>query len=167
MDRSPSAGIETLWSPNVDERPAPVITAVVIHATVIPTLDGVVRRFLDPNTRVSAHYVIDKTGRIVQMAPIEKRAWHAGRSALDGERHVNDFSVGIELVNRNDGIDPYPQAQLEAAAAVIRRLRERHAIPDCRIVSHAEVALPAGRKNDPLGLDLDRLRGLCGGDRVR
>ncbi len=162
VHRHPPLLIEVVPSPNFSERPAPVVNAVVIHSTVIPTLDDTVVHFLDPKSRVSAHYVIDRDGRVVQMVPDEKRAWHAGTSSLGGERNVNGYSVGIELVNLNDGADPYPDAQLEAAAAVIRRLRERYRIPDERIVSHAAIALPAGRKNDPAGLDLDRIRRLCG-----
>lgn len=156
--------MEFIASPNCDERPSPVVSAVVIHATVLPTLEEVVQHFLDPRTRVSAHYVVDRNGRVVQMAPVEQRAWHAGVSELDGVAHVNDFSIGIELVNRNDGADPYPEPQIEATAALVRKLRERYAIPLRRIVTHAEVARPRGRKSDPAGLDLERIRRLCGGE---
>lgn len=156
--------IEFIASPNCDQRPSPEISAVVIHATVLPTLEAVVRHFLDPRSRVSAHYVVDRNGRIVQMVRVEERAWHAGVSELDGIAHVNDFSVGIELVNLNDGADPYPERQIEATAALVRKLRERHPITLQRIVAHAEVARPPGRKNDPAGLDLGRIRRLCGGE---
>jgi N-acetylmuramoyl-L-alanine amidase/AmpD protein len=150
-------------SPNCDDRPpdAPPISSVVLHATVEPTTEGTIHIFLDPARKVSAHFVVGRDGRIVQMVPVEKRAWHAGVSVLDGVPGVNDYSVGIELVNRNDGKDPYPEAQLQAVAGILRLLRSRYSIPDARIVSHAQIALPPGRKSDPLGLDLDKVRALA------
>jgi N-acetyl-anhydromuramyl-L-alanine amidase AmpD len=144
----------TIFSPNYDDRSnfAP-IDCVVIHSTVEPTTLGTVNIFLNPASGVSAHFVVGKDGQVIQMVPVEKRAWHAGASELEGRTSVNDFSIGIEMVNRNDGIDPYPEAQIQAVAGIIRFVRSRYAIPDSRIVSHAQVARPAGRKSDPRGFD--------------
>lgn len=50
-------------------------------------------------SKASAHYVIDRDGSVVQMVMDENRAWHAGVSSLNGIKNVNDFSIGIELVN--------------------------------------------------------------------
>ncbi|MDE2126607.1 MAG: N-acetylmuramoyl-L-alanine amidase [Armatimonadetes bacterium] len=141
-------------SPNYDNRPAnTVINCVVLHATVLTSLNETVAAFEDPDRKVSAHFVVDKDGTVVQMVPVERRAWHAGVSVLDGVPRVNDYSVGIEMVNRNDGKDPYPPAQVAAVAGIIRLLRSRYTIPDSRIVSHAAIALPPGRKTDPAGFD--------------
>ncbi len=149
-------------SPNCDDRPPGVgVSCVVMHSTVEDTLAGTEQIFLTPAKKVSAHFVVDRDGHVVQMVPIEKRAWHAGVSVLDGVSHVNDYSVGIEMVNLNDGIDPYTDAQYEAVAGIIRFLRSRYNIPDSRIVSHAMIALPPGRKSDPLGFDFHRLYALA------
>jgi len=99
----------------------------------------------------------------VQMVAVSRRAWHAGRSALEGVPNVNHFSVGIEMVNRGDGLDPYPPAQIRAAARIVRVLRRHARIPDRRIVRHADVARPVGRKVDPLGFDIRAFRRLCRG----
>ncbi len=149
-------------SPNCDERPpGSTINCIVLHSTVEATTEGTMGIFLDPAKKVSAHFVVGKDGRVVQMVPIEKRAWHAGASVLDGVGRVNDYSFGIEMVNLNDGRDPYPQAQLDAVAGLIRFIRCRYPIPDDRIVSHAQIALPAGRKSDPAGFNFDRIRALA------
>lgn len=149
-------------SPNCDERPqGSQISCIVLHATAIPTLDKTVAWFLDPHSRVSSHFVIDKDGRVVQVVPLDKRAWHAGVAEFHGRSDVNDFSVGIELVNRNDGNDPYPDAQVRSAAEVVRFVRGRYPVPLESIVSHAQIARPAGRKTDPGGLDLARIVSLC------
>jgi N-acetylmuramoyl-L-alanine amidase len=147
-------------SPHFEERPAgAVIDAVVIHATTINTLEETIAYFLDPSAEVSTHYVVDRDGTVVQLVPVEKRAWHAGQSMLNGVARVNDFSVGIELVNMNDG-EEFPEAQYQATAGIIRLLRSRYQIPDERIVSHAAVAIPPGRKSDPKGFDFQKLKAM-------
>jgi N-acetylmuramoyl-L-alanine amidase len=147
-----------LASPHFEERPPGVtIDAVIVHATTISSLEESVSYFLEPTTEVSAHFVVDRDGAVVQLVPIEKRAWHAGKSILNGRERVNDFSVGIEMVNMNNG-EEFPEVQYEAVAGIIRLLRSRYQIPDERIVSHAEVATPPGRKTDPRGFDLVKLR---------
>ncbi len=141
-----------------DRPPGMTVDTVVLHATTFGSMEESVAFFLAPTTEVSTHFVVGRDGAVVQLVPVEKRAWHAGKSRLQGVEHVNDFSVGIELVNRNDGVEPYPEVQVQAAAGIVRLLRSRYAIPDDRIVSHAEVATPPGRKTDPIGLDLSRFR---------
>ena len=149
-------------SPNIDDRPAgTTIDCIVLHATVEPTLEGTRKIFLDPVRKVSAHFVVGKEGEVLQMVPVEKRAWHAGKSLLEGKEHVNDFSVGVEIVNLNDGKQPFTDAQYEAVAGIVRFVRSKFPVPDQRIVSHAQIALPVGRKSDPLGLDFDRVRMLA------
>jgi N-acetylmuramoyl-L-alanine amidase len=151
-------GVPFIPSPNQNARPpGTVVTAIVVHATVGPTLQGNINWFLTPRSQVSAHYLVAQDGTIVQMVEDTARAWHAGVSELEGVRGVNDFSVGIEIVNRNDGIDPYTDAQYASVAAIIRHVREQYWVPDSRIVSHETVARPAGRKNDPKGFDFQRL----------
>ena len=146
-------------SPNFDDRPSgATVDCLVIHATVEPTTEGTMDIFLTPSRKVSAHFVVGRDGRVVEMVPVEKRAWHAGNSVFDGATAVNNFSVGIEMVNLNDGKEPYPVEQTEAVAGIIRLLRTKYDIPDSRIVSHAQVALPAGRKNDPVGFDFQKLK---------
>ena len=146
-------------SPNFDDRPSgATVDCLVIHATVEPTTEGTMDIFLTPSRKVSAHFVVGRDGRVVQMVPVEKRAWHAGNSQFDGASAVNNFSVGIEMVNLNNGKDPYPVEQMEAVAGIVRLLRSRYGIPDKRIVSHAQIALPAGRKNDPVGFDFEKLK---------
>jgi N-acetylmuramoyl-L-alanine amidase len=149
-------------SPNCDNRPAgATVNCLVLHSTVEPTTEGTMGIFLSTVRRVSAHFVVGRDGRVVQMVPIERRAWHAGPSVLDGVPGLNDYSVGIEMVNLNDGKDPYTDAQVHAVAGILRFLRSRYVIPDSRVVSHASIALPAGRKSDPLGFDFARVCALA------
>ncbi len=141
-------------SPHFDNRPdGTVIDTIVLHATVLNTLEEVIKRFQDPGYRVSAHYTIDRDGTVVQHVKEAKRAWHAGPSRMpEGREVVNDFSIGIELVNRNNGWDPYPDEQVDALNKLISEILNRH--PIRHIVTHAQIAQPQGRKSDPLGFDM-------------
>ena len=145
---------------NFDERPAGVtIDTVVLHATVLNTLDQVIKRFADPQSKVSSHYTIDRNGTIASHVPEDRRAWHAGRSKMkDGRGAVNDFSIGIELVNLNDGTDPFPERQIEAMRDLLKTIIARH--PIRHIVPHYECADPPGRKSDPIGFDVAWIKGL-------
>jgi len=164
-DRS-SLEFESHPSPNFDERPDGVaVDTIVIHATALASLDQVIRHFADPVSKVSSHYTIDKNGTIVCHVSEDKRAWHAGQSKMkDGRTEVNDFSVGIELVNLNDGFDPFPEFQIESLRALIKSVLIRHSIKN--IVAHYECADPPGRKSDPVGFDRtwfnDLLEPYCG-----
>lgn len=145
--------MRAVWSPHCDPRPDPCrIDAIVIHDTETPGVTRaatIVNHFLNPRSEVSAHYVIGKAGEIVQCVPDELRAWHAGPSHMDGRTHVNDFSIGIELVNAQTGRDPFTDAQYESLVALTAALIEAHDIPLERIVGHKDVTDYPAVKRDP------------------
>ena len=85
-------------------------------------------------------------------------AWHAGHSEWRGETAVNSISIGIENVNKNDGKDPYPEAQREALLSLVVSICEIHRINAEDVVGHKEIAVPAGRKDDPAGFALETFR---------
>lgn len=47
----------------------------------------------------SAHVVIGRDGKITQMVPFDRVAWHAGKSRWEGIVGLNAYSLGIELDN--------------------------------------------------------------------
>ena len=152
-------GIRWVGSPNFNNRRRPDdITALVIHATANSSLERVVEWFNNPNAQVSAHYSIGKDGQITQHVQDMHRAWHAGRSTWKGRTGCNDYTIGIELVNLNDGADPYPEAQHQANLALCAYLADKYNINPDDIMGHLDIAVPPGRKSDPRGYDLNRLR---------
>ncbi len=154
--------MKLVWiqSPNFDSRPEGVVVdTVVIHSTVIPTLEKTTEAFQRPASKVSAHYSIGKDGSIVQNVSTFDRAWQAGVSTDHfGRSNVNHFSVGIELVNLNDSKDPYPQAQIDALHAILVVLKRR--FPIKQLTSHEYIAKPYGRKNDPTIFPWEKLKDL-------
>ncbi len=137
-------------SPNHGERRegrAP--DAIVLHYTGMPSGQSALDRLCDPAAEVSSHYLVFEDGRVLQLVPEARRAWHAGASRWGADTDLNSCSIGIEIVNPgHDGaLPPYPQAQIEAVAALCCDIIARHAIAPERILAHSDIA--PGRKRDP------------------
>lgn len=155
--------IQQASTPNQDARPAGCkVDAIVVHDTKSPgvtTAAAIARWFARPDARVSAHYVIGKAGEVVQCVPDRARAWHAGPSQLAGRRRVNDFSVGIELVNDETHHDPFTAAQYRSLALLTADLMTRYQIPQERIVGHRDVTdYPLERQDPANNFDWARYR---------
>lgn len=146
-------------SPNHNARPPGVrIDTVVIHYTGMATAEAALARLCDPEAEVSAHYTIDEEGRCYKHVEEARRAWHAGVSAWRGRQNVNDFSIGIELVNPGHGPDyhPFTEPQMQRLIRLLREIYGRHPIDPANVVGHEHVA--PGRKRDPGELfDWERL----------
>jgi N-acetylmuramoyl-L-alanine amidase len=135
-------------SPNFDDRALPV-TMLVLHYTGMPDAASAIQWMANPQSKVSAHYVVMEDGQIVHMVDEAKRAWHAGRSHWRGIDDVNSTSIGIEIVNPGHewGYRPFPDAQIDALIPLVHDIVERHHISRGNVVGHSDVA-PA-RKQDP------------------
>ena len=148
-------------SPHVDQRPPDTrIRLVVIHNISLPAghFGGtdIIRLFqgqLDCNAhpdyallrglRVSAHFLIRRSGELIQFASCLNRAWHSGVSSWDGWQKCNDFSIGIEL----EGTDhqAFEDMQYLQLNALLEAIRQHW--PDIALAGHSDVA--PGRKTDP------------------
>lgn len=154
-------GGERALSPNQEARPAgTAVSLVVIHGISLPPgvfgggwVGAFFRNGLPASAhpyfaaiagqRVSAHFFVFRSGRTVQFVGCDYRAWHAGRSAWQGQEHCNDFSVGIELEGCDD--TPYAAAQYDALTELIAALIQRY--PIVALAGHCHIA--PGRKTDP------------------
>ena len=148
-------------SENCDARPAgAAITLLVIHNISLPPRefggDGIAHLFTNAldyaahpyyrtlaGIRVSAHFLIRRSGELLQFVPCIRRAWHAGDSLWRGHKRCNDFSIGIELEGTDDL--PYTEVQYSVLAQLTRGLRSAYPIAD--IAGHCDIA--PGRKTDP------------------
>ncbi len=139
-------------SPNQSSRGGADISMIVLHSTV-GSYAASLAWLCNPSSRVSTHYLIRKDGYIAQLVPDDRAAWHAGASKwFDmGSAAIRDQSVGIELENSNNGIDPYPQAQMDALLALSKDLVARYQIVPDMVTRHLDIAVPNGRKTDPAG----------------
>ena len=138
------AGIPTEWlpSPNFNERKP---NFVIIHHTSDATVDEALRSLTNPLREVSAHYLIGRDGRIIQLVDERARAWHAGESKWGADTDLNSASLGIEL--DNNGHEPFPDAQISALLRLLADIEARYHIPAANFLGHADIA--PGRKVDP------------------
>lgn len=112
--------------------------------------------------RVSAHFFVRRSGEVVQFAPTEARAWHAGVSRWRGRDNCNDWSIGIEL----EGLEGlrFGARQYRVLKLLLRDILAAHPVDD--IVGHEHVA--PGRKTDPgAGFDWARVARALRGSPVR
>ena len=166
-------GVQVCPSPNFNERPAGEVSLLVIHNISLPPAQfatGKVQEFFQnrldvtehpyfagiADLRVSAHFLIERDGKVTQFVSCLERAWHAGVSIFDGRETCNDFSVGIELEGTDDL--PFTDAQYQALTVLTRQLQRAFpAITGARICGHSDIA--PGRKTDPgPAFDWPRLR---------
>ena len=135
-------------SPNFNDRLLP-IGMVVLHYTGMTSGAAAIDWLANPQSGVSAHYVVAEDGQVLQMVDESKRAWHAGRSWWRGVTDVNSASIGIEIVNPGHefGYVPFPAAQMEAVHALVAEITTRHAILPANVVGHSDIA--PTRKEDP------------------
>ncbi len=155
------SGVRRIASPNFDGRPPRMpVTLLVIHGISLPPSEfggpGVCQLFTNTldwaahpyyaqlqGVKVSSHFLINRTGNIVQFVSCQRRAWHAGASEWQGRSRCNDFSIGIEL----EGSDfvAYEPRQYHALARLTRLLKRYY--PIRHIAGHSDIA--PGRKTDP------------------
>lgn len=102
-------GVKQVYTPNHGNKINPKF--IVMHYTAGWTAQGAIDTLKNPNSKASAHVVIDYDGTITQMVPFDVKAWHAGPSRYNGYSGLNEHSIGIEIVNigwlRKIGTDLY------------------------------------------------------------
>jgi N-acetyl-anhydromuramoyl-L-alanine amidase len=153
-------------SPNFDARPedAQVDLLVVHHISLPPghfsgtaiedfflnRLDHDAHPYYAPlrGVNVSAHFLIRRSGEVVQFVSTLSRAWHAGASShTDAAGRVrsrcNDFSIGIEL--EGDSEHAFTSRQYRQLASLTRALARQFELR--YLAGHSDIA--PGRKTDP------------------
>ncbi|WP_341782100.1 1,6-anhydro-N-acetylmuramyl-L-alanine amidase AmpD [Ectopseudomonas mendocina] len=156
-------GVHHCPSPNFNARPTGEISLLVVHNISLPPGQfgtGKVLEFFQnrlpthehpffaeiATLQVSAHFFIERDGRVTQFVSCLDRAWHAGVSWFDGRDNCNDFSLGVELEGTDDL--PYSDAQYARLAELTRQLLDAYpALSTQRIRGHCDIA--PGRKTDP------------------
>jgi len=84
-------------SPNIGGALKPVV--LVMHYTGALSTKGAINTLISKVYKVSAHLVLSPEGEVTQLVPFNKVAWHAGQSKWHNMVGLNQFSIGIEMVN--------------------------------------------------------------------
>lgn len=122
---------------------------LLLHYTGMTGPAEALARLTNPLADVSAHYFVYEDGRVVQLVPESRRAWHAGAGSWAGETDINSRSIGIEIVNRGHGggLPPYPNPQIDGVTRLCADLVRRWSIRPQRVLAHSDTA--PTRKEDP------------------
>ncbi|MDP9835971.1 N-acetylmuramoyl-L-alanine amidase [Neorhizobium huautlense] len=73
---------------------------LVIHYTAGASFDSDLKSLAKDNeTKASVHLLIGRDGKIAQIVPFNRVAWHAGKSQWGEISGLNSHSIGIELSN--------------------------------------------------------------------
>ncbi len=143
-------GARFMPSPNfgdrVDQRAPDMI---VLHYTGMPTGASALEWLCREESQVSSHYFVHEDGRVDQLVPEARRAWHAGKSYWKGETDINSCSIGIEIANPGHpgGLPDFPEKQIAAVVELCRDCGDRWSIAPERVLAHSDIA-PI-RKVDP------------------
>ena len=103
--------------------------------------------------KVSADFLIERNGDIVQLSPVGWYTFHAGESSWrlfqGSDGTLNRSHVGIEMECHSTSGQVITDPQYIALAALSRRLMAFHDFGVEGLCLHRECALPLGRKSDP------------------
>ena len=112
-----------------DER----ITFIVEHWTDAQ-IDSAIARFMNPNSRVSAHYIVAQDGRVLQLVSENDTAFHAG------DYTANQRSIGIE--HEASGVMPPSDALYESSARLHAEIAARYGLtlsPGETLIPHSAI----------------------------
>lgn len=101
---------------------------------------------------VSPHYIISREGKVYRLVEDKNIAYHAGESKVpDGRTNVNNFSIGIEIVNTKS--EKPNDAQYDVLKKLLTYLKGEYEIK--YVLGHSDIA--SGRKDDPWNFDWKRV----------
>lgn len=148
--------IERKNTPNKSSRNGKKPLVIVLHSTG-GSYAGAISWLCNPESKVSAHYVIAKDGRITQLCDTSEATWHAGKSRWNLHKDINDISIGVELEHW-DNVSRWTDEQINSCAYIVSLLMDKWNIPEQNIVGHKDICYPRGRKIDPAGFPMSKLK---------
>ena len=129
-----------------------IIDTIVIHSSYnalggdVYDSDKLIKEYKEYG--VAPHYLIDRKGNAYKLVEEKNIAYHAGESKVpDGRTNVNNFSIGIELMNTKT--DKFTDAQYSSLNKLLKNLKDKYKIK--YVLGHNQIA--PGRKDDPWNFD--------------
>lgn len=149
---------------------------VIFHHTCSYNLKNTASYFKSEG--VDIHFLVGHDGAVIQMVPLNKAAAHAGNSSWGGYSGLNNYSIGVEVINigpltkkgekffdcynrewkggvrkrKGQGYEfwePFTDAQEKACMEIAWYCHKVLGISVDKMLAHYEVS--PGRKNDPYG----------------
>ena len=142
---------EINYSPNFDikKRNSKDIKFLIFHYTGMKNENDAIDKLTNSASKVSCHYFIRNSGRIVQLVPDLYIAWHAGVSKWKNYQSLNNSSIGIEISNpgHNFSYKNFSKKQINSILLLSKILIKKYKINSKNILGHSDIA--PNRKKDP------------------
>ena len=134
---------------NTSKRQKKNIKYLIIHYTGMKNELSALNRLIDLKSKVSAHYFIKKSGKILNLVPDLYEAWHAGKSNWKNIQSLNRNSIGIEIQNsgHENFYEKFSNKQINSVKKLLRFLIKRYRVNCKNILGHSDIA--PNRKKDP------------------
>ncbi|CAF2326674.1 unnamed protein product [Rotaria sp. Silwood2] len=131
---------QKIASPNFTTDRVASISGVVLHGTAG---GGTIEWFLNPKSKVSAHYVVEQDGKVIQMVSEANIAWHAGvvskTSILANKGNPNNYCIGIEFSRNKTNDNIMPEIQISSGLDLVNNIRIRY--PNIQTYFHDEISI--------------------------
>ena len=139
------------YSPNFNtyKRPKKTIKFIILHYTGMKTEPLAIKKLCSFNSKVSCHYFIKDSGKILTIVPNLYEAWHAGISKWKKIKSLNKYSIGIEINNpgHKHGYKSFSNKQIKSLKNLLKYLMKKFNISYKNILGHSDIA--PDRKKDP------------------
>jgi N-acetylmuramoyl-L-alanine amidase len=126
-----------------------LIKFIIIHYTGMKKESEAIKKLCDFKSKVSSHYFIKNSGKVLSLVPDLYEAWHAGESKWKNFKSLNKYSIGIEINNpgHSFGYKNFSSKQIISLKKLLKYLIKKYKIKFQNILGHSDIA--PNRKKDP------------------
>ena len=139
------------YSPNFKskKRQKKEVRFIILHYTGMKSEKAAINRLTNIQSKVASHYLITRSGKIINLVPDLYIAWHAGNSSWKNFNSLNKNSIGIEITNPGHqfGYKKFSNKQINSLINLIKFLIKKYKINKKNIIGHSDIA--PDRKKDP------------------
>ena len=139
------------YSPNFNskKRSEKQIRFIILHYTGMKSENDAINKLPNIQSQVASHYLITRSGKIVNLVPDLYIAWHAGISSWKTFNSLNKNSIGIEITNPGHqfGYKKFSKKQINSLIYLSKFLIKKYKINKRNILGHSDIA--PDRKKDP------------------
>ncbi len=114
------------------------IDFLVLHHIEANSVEHAIDQLLEH--KVSAHFLVDESGKIFELVDENDIAYHAGISFWRGCNGLNKNSIGIEFINSSPFVKKFEMAQMQAGVELCKYLIAKYGIEARNVVGHSDVA---------------------------
>ena len=139
------------YSPNFNskKRLKKQVRFIILHYTGMKSEKAAITKLTNIQSQVASHYLITRSGKIINLVPDLYIAWHAGISSWKTLNLLNKNSIGIEITNPGHqfGYKKFSKKQINSLINLSKFLIKKYKINKRNILGHSDIA--PDRKKDP------------------